>query len=125
MFRPSGSPLAVVCALALTSATLLTGAWEANGHGHDAAGADLAWCAVDHDVESAGTTDRTTIHRSAPLHEHSCVACKLGRSKTAEPGKGIGASPLDRWAAAARPVNDGRQRHGERWQQTARGPPRV
>jgi len=125
MLRRSTSPLAVICALALTTATLLTGAWEAYGHGHEAARSSTEDCTVAHDAEPTGATDQATVRGSAPLHDHSCVACKLGRSKTAESGRTFGVSPLGSWSTAARPVNDGGQRSGERWQQTARGPPRA
>lgn len=118
-----GSPLAIVNALALTSATLLAGAWDAVGHGHDTAGANAAYCAVDHDAEATGATSRGTVSKAAPLHDHSCVACKLGRSKIAEAGKASGANPLDLSSAAARPANEGKPEGGEHWQQTARGPP--
>jgi hypothetical protein len=123
MLRQTGSPLAIVNALALTLATLLAGAWDASGHGHDAAEANAAYCAVDHDVEATGATSRGTISKAAPLHDHSCVACKLGRSKIAEAGKASGTSPLDLSSAAARPVDGGKPRSAEYWRQTARGPP--
>lgn len=118
-----GSPLAIVNALALTIATLLAGAWDTSGHGHDAAEAKAAYCAVDHDAEATGATSRGAISKAAPLHDHSCVACKLGRSKIAEAGKAPGTSPLDLSSAAARPANEGQPESGEHWQQTARGPP--
>ena len=119
----TGSPLAIVNALALTFATLLTGAWDANSHGHEAAAANAAHCAVDHEAEATGATSRGAVTKAAPLHDHSCVACKLGRSKIAEAAKASGASPLDLPSAAARPADEGRPRSGEHWQQTARGPP--
>ncbi len=119
----TGSPLAIVKALALTLATLLTGAWDANGHGHDAAAANVAYCAVDHEAEATGPASRGTVSKAAPLHDHSCVACKLGRSKIAEAANASSASPLDLSSAAARPTDEGRPKSGEHWQQTARGPP--
>lgn len=119
----TGSPLAIVNALALTIATLLAGAWDASGHGHDAADANAAYCAIDHEAEATGAASRATVTKAAPLHDHSCVACKLGRSKIAEAGKASGTSPLDLSSAAARPVDDGKPEGGEHWQQVARGPP--
>ncbi len=119
----TGSPLAIVNALALTLATLLTGAWDANGHGHEAAAANAAYCAADHEAEATGAASRGAVSKAAPLHDHSCVACKLGRSKVAEAAKASGASPLDLSSAAARPAAEGRPKSGEHWQQTARGPP--
>ncbi len=119
----TGSPLAIVNALALTITTLLTGAWDANGHGHEAAAANAAYCAVDHEAEATRATSRGTVSKAAPLHDHSCVACKLGRSKIAEAAKASSASPLDLSSAAATPADEGRPKSGEHWQQTARGPP--
>ncbi len=123
MPRQTGSPLAIVNALALTLATLLAGAWDTSGHGHDAAEGNAAYCAVDHDAEATGATSRGTVSKAAPLHDHSCVACKLGRSKIAETGKASGASALDLSSAAARPANEGKPEGGKHWRQTARGPP--
>ena len=123
MLHRTSSPLAIVNALALTIATLLAGAWDASGHGHDAADANAAYCAVDHEAEATGARSRGTVSKAAPLHDHSCVACKLGRSKIAEAGKASGASPLDLLSAAARPAKEGKPNSGEHWQQTARGPP--
>ncbi len=123
MSHRTGSPLAIVTALALTLATVLTGAWDANGHDHEAAAANAAYCAVDHEAEATGATSRGAVSKAAPLHDHSCVACKLGRSKIAEVAKASGASPLDLSSTAARPADEGRPRSGEHWQQTARGPP--
>jgi len=119
MLCRTGSPLAIVHALALTTVTLLTGAWEACGHGHDAAPASLAWYPANQET-GAG---RATVRTSDSHHEHSCVACDLSRPKTAEPGKAFGASPRNPWSTAAKPVNDDGQRSGERRPQTARGPP--
>ena len=123
MSHRTGSPLAIVNALALTLATLLAGGWDASGHGHDAAEANAAYCAIDHDAEANGAAGRGTVSKAAPLHDHSCVACKLGRSKIAETGKSSGISPLDLSSAAARPANEGKPEGGEHWRQTARGPP--
>ena len=119
----TASPLAIVNALALTLATLLTGAWDANGHGHEATAANAVYCAVDHDAEASGATSRAGVSKAAPLHDHSCVACKLGRSKIAEAAKASGASPLDLSSTPARTASEGEPQSGEHWQQTARGPP--
>lgn len=119
----TGSSLAIVNALALTIATLLAGAWDASGHGHDAAETNAAYCAVDHKAEATGAPSRAAVSKAAPLHDHSCVACKLGRSKIAETGKASGTSPLDLSSAAARPANEGKPEGGEHWRHTARGPP--
>ena len=122
MLRRPGSPLAIFSALALTTATLLTGAWEASGHGHDTIATNVAYCVVDHEAEVSGTTGRTTLGQAAAPHDHSCVACKLGRTKTIEDRKTSIAS-LDLFPAASRSDYRPGPSTGERWQQTARGPP--
>ncbi len=123
MHRTPGSPVAVVNAIALTIATVLTGAWESSGHGHEPAVANAPSCAADHDSEAAPAGARATVGEAASLHGHSCVACKLGRSQTAaERNKSTVGSP-DRLAAAVSPRDVNRPRSGDSWQRTARGPP--
>jgi len=118
----SRSPLAVVNALALTIATLVTGAWDAGCHDHDAP-ASYAWCAIDHEAEATGATNHASLGNAAAPHEHTCVACRLGCSKTAEIGRNSFSRPLDLASTAAGPENDGSARRGAPRQQTARGPP--
>ena len=118
----SHSPLVVVNALALTIATLVTGAWDAGCHDHDAP-ASYAWCVIDHEAEATGATHHASLGNAAAPHEHSCVACRLGSSKSAEIGRNPVSSPLDLASAAARPDNDGCARRGAPRQQAARGPP--
>lgn len=123
MLRRAGSPLAVVNALALTLATLLAGAWDSSGHGHDLAAANAAYCAVDHEAEAGGAASRAAVSQAAATHDHSCVACNLGRSKTIEERKTSIAGFLDLSSAATGSENRGRPTRGEGWQHTARGPP--
>ncbi len=118
----SHSPLVIVNALALTIATLVTGAWDAGCHDHDAA-ASYAWCAVEHEAEATGATNHASLGNAAAPREHSCVACRLGSSKPAEVGRSSVSRPLDLASAAARPENDGSARRGAPRQQAARGPP--
>ena len=117
------SPLVIVNALALTIATLVTGAWDAGCHDHDAPAASYAWCLIDHEAEATGTTYHASLGNAAAPHEHSCVACRLGCSKTAEVTRSSVAKPLDLASVAARPENHGSARRGAPRQQTARGPP--
>ncbi len=117
-----GSPLAIVNALALTGATLLTGAWDAGGHGHDTITTNIVYCVVDHEAGVSGTVDRTTLSQAAAPHDHSCVACKLGRTKTVEDRK-TSIARIDLFLAASGSDYRPGQSTGERWQQTARGPP--
>lgn len=117
------SPLAIVNALALTIATLVTGAWDAGCHDHDAPAASTAWCTIDHEAEATGATNHASLGNASAPHEHSCVACRLGCSKTAEIGRNSVARPLDLASTAARPENDGSARRGAPRQQAARGPP--
>lgn len=121
--RP-GSPVAIVNALALTCATLLAGAWDANSHGHDAVETNAAHCTVDHDAEAAAAPSYATISTAAPLHDHSCIACQLGRATTNQVGKGLAAKPLDLPSTALRSEGPGRFESGEHRQRTARGPPK-
>ncbi len=124
MFRRPGSPVAVVSALALTIATLLAGAWDSSGHGHDLAAASAAYCAVDHEAEGAAASDRATVGEAASLHDHSCVACKLGRSQPPAEHRRSIAAALDLVSAGPGSGNGESPRNGESWQHTARGPPR-
>ena len=123
MLDRTGSPLAVVNALALTIATLLAGAWDASGHGHQTTSASAFHCAVDHESEGAAPTSRATVGGAATLHDHSCIACQLGRSTTTASGKVPGARPLDLPSAVERPEGARRPVGGEQRQRTARGPP--
>ena len=123
MLRSSGSPLAIVNALALTVATLLAGAWDSSGHGHDLAAANAAYCTADHEAEATGAGSRAAFSHAAPLHDHSCVACNLGRSKIVEERKTSIAGLLDLSSAATGSENGGCPISGERWRHTARGPP--
>lgn len=120
--RP-GSPLAIVNALALTCATLLTGAWNANNHGHDAVETSAAQCTVDHEAEANVAAGHATVSTAAAMHDHSCIACQLGRATTGQIGKHPGANPLDVPAAAPRPESEGGFASGEHRPRTARGPP--
>lgn len=121
LLRP-GSPLAVFSALALTTITLFAGTWDASAHGHDTIATNVAYCVADHEAEASGTAGRTTLSQAAAPHDHSCVACKLGRTKTVEDRK-TSLAGLDLFPAA--PGSDHRSgpSSGERWRQTARGPP--
>ncbi len=121
------SPLALVNALALTVATLLTGAWDAGGHGHDheAAAANAARCTVDHEAEAQAVASHVTVGPAAPLHDHSCIPCQLGRATTNQVGKGLDAKPLDLPSATLRPERaDGFESIAHQ-PRTARGPPAV
>ena len=121
--RP-GSPAAAATALALAIATLLAGGWDASGHGHDPAAASAAWCTADHEAEGAAAGSLATVGKAGSLHQHSCVACSLGRSQApAEPRKSI-AAPLDPVSAGPGRSGGGSPRNGESWHRTARGPPR-
>ena len=123
MLRRAGSPLAIVNALALTLATLLAGAWDSSGHGHDLAAANAVYCAVDHEAEASGAARRAAVSQAAATHDHSCVACNLGRSKIVEERKTSIAGPLDLSSAAPGSDHGSGPSSGERWQHTARGPP--
>ena len=123
MRRTLDSTLSFACALGLALATLLTGAWDLSGHGHDPVAANAAYCAVDHETEAAPAGTRATVGEAASLHEHSCVACKLGRSQTMAERKQSTGRSLDRLTAAVGPRNVDGPRSGEARQQTARGPP--
>ena len=123
MLDRTGSPLTFVNALALTIATLLTGAWDASGHGHQTTVASASHCAVDHESEGAGPTSHTTVGGAATLHDHSCIACQLGRSTTTASGKVSGAIRLDLPSAVETPEGAQRPEGGEQRQRTARGPP--
>lgn len=121
--RP-GSPLAIVNALALTCAILLAGAWDANNHGHDAVETNATHCTVDHDAEASAVANHVTVGTAAATHDHSCIACQLGRATTNQVGKGLGAKPLDLPSAAPRSEGTSRFESGEHRQRTARGPPK-
>ncbi|GEM_PF-1221923 len=120
--RRSHSPLAIVNALALTIAALLT-AWDAGCHGHEASAATNAWCTIDHEAEATGATNHATLGKASTLHEHFCVACRTGGSRPNEAGRASVARLLDVVSAATRPANDGSARRGDPRQQAARGPP--
>ena len=119
----SHSPLVIVNALALTIATLLTGAWDAGCHDHDVPAASNAWCTIDHEAEAADAANHASLGNASAPHEHSCVACRLGSSKSAEIGRNSASRPLDLASTAARPENDGSAKRGAPRQQPARGPP--
>ena len=124
MFRRPGSLVAVVNALALTIATLFAAVWDTGGHGHGAVAATAAHCAVDHEAGGTASSGRAMVGAAASLHEHSCVACKLGRSQaTAEPRKAV-AGKADRVSTPFAARDGENPRNGESWQYTARGPPR-
>ena len=123
MLRRAGSPLAVVNAAALTTVTLLTGAWDLSGHGHDVIAANAAYCVVDHESEASGTAGGTMLSQAATPHDHSCVACKLGRTKTVEDRKTSIARPLDLSSTTSGSDHGAGPSGGERWRHTARGPP--
>ncbi|MXZ36681.1 MAG: hypothetical protein F4230_07280 [Holophagales bacterium] len=123
MLRRAGSPLALVNALALTTVTLLTGAWDLSGHGHDAIAASAAYCVVDHEAATSGIAGGTTLGQAAARHDHSCVACKLGRTKSVEDRKTSIAGPLDLSSTASGSDFGPGPRSGEGWRQTPRGPP--
>ena len=124
MLRRPGSPLAVFNALALTTATLFAGAWDLSGHGHDPIAANAAWCVVDHEATASGPAGRTALSQAAAPHDHTCVACQLGRTKTVEDRRASIDGPLDLSSAASVSDDGTGPRSGERWRQTARGPPR-
>ena len=123
MLRQPGSPLAVVDAVALTTVTLLTGAWALSGHGHDVIPTSAAYCVVDHEADTSGVAGGTTLGQAAAPHDHSCVACKLGRTKSVEDRKTSVAGPLDLSSAASGSDHGSGPSSGERWRHTARGPP--
>ncbi len=128
MRRRTDSLLAAVNALALTVATLFTGAWDASGHGHDPDAENAGRCTVDHEGgidETAASTSRAAITGAGASHDHSCVACLLGRSRTTAAGKAVGPGPRDRLPAAQGTPSKSSPQTGERWQQAARGPPRA
>ncbi len=121
----TGSPLAFVNAVALTLATVLTGAWHAggHGHGHEATAANASHCTVAHEAEAAAPTSHEAVGGAAALHDHTCLACLLGRATTTAGGKAPSARPLDLPSAAEWPEGAQRAEGGERRQRTARGPP--
>lgn len=119
----SHSPLAIVNALALTITTLVTGAWDAGCHDHDAPATSNARCVIDHEAEATGATSHASLGNASAPHEHSCVACRIGSAKSAEVGRNSVSTPLDLTSAAARPGNDGSASRGAPRQQVARGPP--
>ncbi len=121
--RRSHSPTAIVNVIALTIATVVAGAWDVGCHDHDAPTASYAWCAIDHEAEAAGAPNHASLGAAPAPREHSCVACRLGCSKTAAVGGSFVARPLDPASAAARSENDGGSSRGALSRQTARGPP--
>ena len=123
MLRRPGSPLAFVNALALTCAILLTGAWDANNHGHDAVETNATHCTADHDAEASAAASNATVGAAAATHDHSCIACQLGRATTNQVGRAPGAKPLDLSSVVPRPESTDKSESGERRQRTARGPP--
>ena len=123
MLDRTGSPLALVNALALTFATLLSGAWHASGHGHEATAANASHCTVDHEAEAAAPSDHATVGGAAALHDHSCLACQIGRAMTTAGGKVPSAKPLVPASAAEWPEGAQGPGSGEGRQRTARGPP--
>ncbi|MYJ25046.1 MAG: hypothetical protein F4080_05765 [Holophagales bacterium] len=122
----SHSPLVIVNALALTIATLVTGAWDAGCHDDDASTPSNvcdAWCPTDREAEATAATNHASLDNASAPNEHSCVACRIGSSKSAEIGRDSVSRPLDLASAAARPDNDGSASRGAPRQQAARGPP--
>ena len=120
--RRSHPPLAIVNALALTIATLLT----ASGvvcYLHDAPAASNAWSTLDREAEATGSTNDARLGNAAAPHEHSCVACRTASSKPDEVGRSSVARPLDLAVAVAKPENDGSARRNESRPQAARAPP--
>lgn len=117
----SHSPLVIVNALALTIATLVTGAWDTVCH--EAPAPSNAWSTIGNEAEAAGARNHASLGNAAAPHEHSCVACRPGCSKTAEIGRNSVSRPLDLASAAARSENDCSARRGADRQQVARGPP--
>ncbi|MXW02818.1 MAG: hypothetical protein F4X59_04675 [Holophagales bacterium] len=124
MLDRTGSPLALVNALALTCAILLAGAWDANNHGHEAVEPNATHCTVDHDAEVSAAASHATVGTAAAAHDHSCVACQLGRATTNQVGKGLATKPMDLPSTALRSEGPGRFESGEHRQRTARGPPK-
>ncbi|MDE2691603.1 MAG: hypothetical protein OXI49_13880 [Acidobacteriota bacterium] len=122
MLRRPGSPPAVFSAIALTTATLLAGAWEAGGHGHDTVETNVAYCVADHEAEASGIANGATLGQAAAPHDHSCVACKLGRTRTVE-NRRSSIAGLDLFPAESGSDPRSGPSAGERWQQSARGPP--
>ena len=116
------SPLAIVNALALTIATLLTTSGVVC-YLHDAPAASNAWSTLDREAEATGATNGARLGNAAAPHEHSCVACRTESSRPDEVGRSSVARPLDPAAAMAKPENDGNARRGESRPQAARGPP--
>ncbi len=123
MLDRNGSPLAFVNAVALTLATVLTGAWHASGHGHEATAANASHCTVDHEAEAAAPSVHATVRGAAALHDHSCLACQIGRAMTTAGGKVPSAKPPVPASAAEWPEGAHRAEGGERRQRTALGPP--
>ena len=124
MLDRTGSPLAFVNALALTCAILLTGAWDANNHGHDAVETNATPCTVDHDAEATPSASHAAVSTAAAMHDHSCIACQLGRATTNQVGKGLATKPLDLPSTALRSEDAGRFERREQRPRTARGPPK-
>ncbi|MCY3965357.1 MAG: hypothetical protein OXG83_09965 [Acidobacteria bacterium] len=118
----SRSPLIIINALALTIVTLVTGAWDTVCHDDDAPVSNARF-AIGNEAEATGATNHTSLASASAPHEHSCVACRIGSSKSAEIGRSSVSRPLDLASAAARPENDGSARRGATRQQAARGPP--
>lgn len=123
MLNRTGSPLAIVNALALTCATLLTGAWDASNHGHDVVETNTTHCTVDHDAEATVAPSHATVTTAARVHDNFCIACQLGCATTSQIGQAPDAKPLDLPSAAPRPDSAGRFESDERRPRTARGPP--
>lgn len=121
----SASPFAIAIAVALSLVTPLTGTWHASGHGHgqDATAANATHCAVDHEAESRERASRATINGAAALHDHACMACRLGRASTTASVRTGGTKPLNLARPAARRKSTRKPKHGIRRQRTARGPP--
>ena len=120
----SHSPLVIVNALALTIATLVTGAWDTVCHDDDVPAGNVRF-AIGNEAEATGATNHASLASASAPHEHSCVACRIGSSNSAAIGRSSVSRPLDLASTAARPENDGSARPGAPRQQAARGPPPV
>ena len=118
----SHSPLVIVNALALTVVTLVA-ASDAGCHDHDEPAARDARYAINQEAAASGAANPASLASAEAPHEHSCVACRIGCSKSAEIARNSASRPLDLASAAARPENDGSARRGAPRLQAARGPP--